>query len=125
MTGLTNFAGRWEAIRAVSQEHRVLSARWTTIKSGQGVPMRRLAAFCLGCLCLFAGGNPSSAQDRPSWFDEVFRDRWEYVPHYRQRAPTSRPTVQEIAPPVRRDQGAREETRDGGAKPAIAHSPPA
>jgi lipoprotein-anchoring transpeptidase ErfK/SrfK len=87
--------------------------------------MRRLAAFCLGCLWLFAGGNPSAAQDRPSWFDEVFGDRWEYVPRHRQRAPISRPTVQEIVPPVRRDQGAREETRDGGAKPAITPSLPA
>lgn len=88
--------------------------------------MSKFAAICLGCLWLFASGDPSFAQDRPSWIEEVFGDRrWEFAPRYPQGEPLSRPSIREMLPPARRDQASREDIRDGGAKPTIAPSAPA
>lgn len=88
--------------------------------------MSKFAAICLGCLCLFASGVPSLAQDRPSWLDEVFGDRrLEYVPRHRQGEPFSQPSIREAPSPARRDQATNEDIRDGGAKPTISPSSPA
>ena len=87
--------------------------------------MRRFAALCLGSLWLVTNAGPSLAQDRPWWIDGVFGEhRWEYVPRRQQSDPSFHPQVRE-RPRAARDHAARDDVRDGGAKPEITPAVPA